>query len=278
MGIVSHELRKCFGGMPFLAACAASVAIALGAAAQSYAMTQSFKTVYGDYSNYTAFINWMVPNGNVSVLATVFMFVAPVLAIVPFACSGASEALSGYEAQVALRAPARRRVLAKGLAVFCSGAAVVAAGLVANFLALGCALPMRTPVIEDWFITGIWWDCMFSWFIYNAPAAYVVAFTLFDAVLMGLWAAFVCGLGSVTRNRVILVVVPYAGMLVVQQGSRAVAQALGINGPAVALIDFMQGTFYTVMPEPTVIAAVVCLLTAACACLLLVWAPRREVR
>lgn len=278
MGIVAHELRKCFCGKPFAFACAGSIALSVAAAVQSYSYARYIAFAYEHYSNYTAYVNWMVPNGNAAVCATIFMFAAPVLAVIPFACSGATERNAGYEVQLAVRTCAGRRAAAKGLTVFLSGAAVVAAGLIANFLVLACLLPLGRPVIEDWFVTGIFYDCLFASLLYNAPMAYVVAYTLFDALLMGVWALFVFGLSAFSSNRVILVVAPYALLLVVQEASRGVAQALDINGAAVGLIDFMQGTYFSVMPVPQVIAAVVSLLAVACAALVLVAVPRREVR
>lgn len=250
------ELVKCLTGRWMMVALALGCALALAAAAESFRYVHEVLMPAFPYaSNMSSFSNWMVANCNASLAATIFFYVAPLLAVMPFAWTYASEHRNGYEMQVAARIPARSIWTARAVTAFVSGFAAIAVPLLVNLVVLVCLLPSVTPIYEDYVVLGIFDDSLFSGLFYNAPVGYVAAMTLLDGFLMGTWALFVFSLSALTLNRVALMTLPYLALLGWQYVTKEAVAILGIVGFNVNLIDDMIGTFYTAQSLPASVAA-----------------------
>lgn len=259
--VLRHELVKCLTGKWFALSMAIAVLLAVGAAVESYRYVMSVLVPLGRFStNMSAFSNWMVPNCNASLCASIFFYVTPLLVCIPSATQLLSERRSGYETQLALRAEARARMVARTAVAFLSAALIMVVALLSNLIVLCCLLPAATPIAEEWYILGIFYDCLFSTLFYTHPLAYVVAFTALDALIAGVWSVFVFSLSHVLRNRALLLTMPYFLLLVWQYVTKELVTTFQVIGFSVNLIDDMQGTFYVAKSDWLSVAAQLTLL------------------
>lgn len=289
-GPLAHELRTCFTGRWFFISLALGGSIAIASAMEAQLAVNRIidgtvslggawgvgQDIYMGYSNVGSFANWMVCNANATLSATIFFYLLPLLASLPFAWSYCSDRITGYDAQLYSRAVRVRVFGAKGLATFFSGMVVATIPLLLNFAVLSCLLPAYAPRFEDYTVVGIFADSLFAWLFYNVPPCYVLAFTLLDGVLAGLWALFVLALSSLSVNRIAIMVVPYLGLLILQYVNTSLPAELATFLPSVNIIDDMQGTSFTTVTDPTFVLAQV-IVMALCSFVLLWRASKRDV-
>ena len=259
--ILRHELVKCLTGKWFALSMAIAVFLAVGAAIESSRYVMNVLVPFGRFStNMSAFSNWMVPNCNASLFASIFFYVTPLLACIPSATQLLTERRSGYEMQLALRVEARARMVARAAVAFLSAALIMTVALLSNLIVLCCVMPAVTPIVEEWFILGIFYDCLFSELFYTQPLAYVIAYTALDALIAGVWSVFVFSLSRVLRNRALLLTLPYFLLLVWQYMTKELIRTFHVIGFSVNIIDDMQGTFYVAKSDWLSIAAQLTLL------------------
>lgn len=243
--ILRHEAAKCFTNRWYILALLACMAFGVVSALESWGYVRGVLVPFGDpTSNMSCYANGMIANCNASLAATIFFYTVPAIACIPYAWSYPTERLSGYDAQVALRAPVGMRMAAKATVSFLSGFSLMVGALVVNAVLLACLLPAWVPIIEEWDILGIFYDSLFTGLFYNHPLAYLVAYGGLDACICGVWACFVASLSWVTRNRSALMVLPYLFLLGWQYVTKQLVGIFDIIGFSVNIIDDMQGTFY----------------------------------
>lgn len=259
--MLRHELVKCLTGRWFALTTAVALFLAIGAAVESYRYVMNVLAPLGRFStNMSTFSNWMVPNCNASLFASIFFYVTPLLVCIPYATQLLSERRSGYEMQLALRVGARPRMLARAAVAFLSAALIMMAALLSNLVVLCCLLPAATPIVEEWYILGIFYDCLFSKLFYTQPLAYVAAYTALDALIAGTWSVFVFSLSHLVRNRALLLSMPYFLLLVWQYVTKELITTFQVIGFSVNIIDDMQGTFYVAKSDWLSVAAQLALL------------------
>lgn len=149
-------------------------------------------------------------------LPPLFYQLAPLLAVIPFAWSWRSEAISGYLGQVYGRVSRGRYVAAKGIATFVSGGLVGMVPQVVNFAMVSAFVPAITPDIRDVMYLGVDFDHLWSYWFYNEPLVYMGLYCLLGFALCGLWALFVMALSFVIENRIVLLTFPYLALVVLQ--------------------------------------------------------------
>ena len=253
--MIKFELRKLFGSRWFYVAvgigCALAVWSALeawhidvsaDAAELSYGHGINLEAAYhSGFSNKSCFSNWMLVNTNATLGATIFFYLAPLLAAIPFAWSLASEQITGYYAQGCVRSGRGRAMVSKAIAVFISGGLTILIPLLVNFVIVACIFPAYMPEYVDSQYIGVFEPAQWSYLFYNAPAAYVAAFCIWDFLLCGAWAVFALSISTISRNRVIILVFPYLLALGWTYLNRYLFTAiLSVVGPGANLIDALQ--------------------------------------
>lgn len=179
---------------------------------------------------------------NTSSVALLFYQILPLLAVAPYAWSFASELKDGYICQVYTRTARLRYVFAKYVATMCSAGLVAVVPQLLNFIVLACLFPLYTPVIADSMYLGIFGQSIGSWLFYNVPLGYVALYCGIDFAMCGLWAGFTLSLSFLVRNRVALLVAPYAGLMVVQFVNERLFLALGgIRGIPLSFFENLYG-------------------------------------
>lgn len=241
------ELRKAFGPNPwFWGSLAVGLALAAMSAAHSAAVFQNTLELalkYWDksdalYSATSCFSFWMPVDPSEWAMG-VYLLIWPLLAALPYAWSWSAEKNSGLVAQQVARVSRRDCFAAKAIAVFLSGATVVALPLLVNLLMCACIAPTSSNWVSDVLYLGVTSDAVFSSLFYTAPLAFCLFWTLVVALVAGLWATLVLSLSALldsfaptlVASYLALHVLSYVGsqlstIMLVQVGERIARSAL----------------------------------------------------
>lgn len=225
--LIRHELSKIFGNPIFALALILATAISMAAAIEAwwtleaerkqllsfgYGIGLQSQTYLGQ-TRESSFGNWIVVSANAPLLASVFFYALPLLAMLAGSWSCLSERLSGYEAQICTRVSRNAYVNVKMLSAFLSAFAVTAIPLLVNFLIVSMLFPAYLPRVDESTYVGLYLHSYFSGLFYSRPLLYVLVYTLFDAVALGVLSMAVTGLSVVFRSRIKAMVVPYLIMV-----------------------------------------------------------------
>lgn len=245
MPLIRTELGKAFKNRWFVIALVIGGAFGAYAALELLPMSDYGEIEPNEFINYEAngcIQNWMsvwlMPAGEL------FYQLAPLLAVIPYAWSFASDRQSGYDAQIFTRTKRTKYLAAKFIAVWLCGGAVVVIPQLLNLLILACVFPYYVPSIAEaaGLTTGIFWNSIGSWLYYNIPLAYVGFYCLIDFSLCGAWAALTLGISCIVRNRVALLAAPYVVLMIAQFVNERLFLALGgIRGIQISLMENLYG-------------------------------------
>ncbi len=244
MSIVSLELRRALKNRWFALSMAALAFIALfGAVVRSFVTAEQLDVVVFPYldttywylSAFSSFTSWIAVN-HLDTATELFFVLVPLLVLIGYSWSLASDLKSGYFEQLTTRVSRSRCYAARFLATFVAGGLLVAVPLIINFLLLSMFLPSWTPHVVDMFYTTVGGapdvsnNAIFTSLFYTNPFLFVVARVLLNFVLCGLWATTVLALSLFVRNRVALIVVPYIVLLLVKHLGQRLYVVMRTNG------------------------------------------------
>lgn len=222
--IMKTEARKALGNRWFVVALIIGCALAAASfifTAQIVARETPWMTLellskkYTPLTSDSVFASWMVDDF-ARPSTDLFFLLLPLLAVVPFSWSLLVERTSGYAGHIIARSGRKQYLLAKLLAAFLAGGAVVAIPILLNFVACMCLFPFSYPDVAGVVTLGVYDESLWSWFFYNSPGLFCLfRFTLIFA-FSGLWAAFVMSLSFVIRRRIPLLIAPYLGLILLK--------------------------------------------------------------
>ena len=245
-GVLRHELHKTFRCPLFAASLVMGVLIALAAAVESWCyLNQERNNLlsfgyglglqaqhYLGQTRESSFGNWIVVSANAPLSATIFFYILPLLALLAGSWSCLAERLNGYDAQLCTRVSRRLYINVKLISSFLSAFVVTAVPLAVNFLIVSMLFPAYMPRVDETTYVGLYLHSYFSLLFYTQPLLYVLVYTLFDAVTLGVLSMAVTGLSVVFRSRVKAVIVPYLLMVAwpfVNDWIFSVLQCIGFN-------------------------------------------------
>lgn len=224
--ILKTELKKAFGNKLFLVTLAVGLVIgfvsayqnissyARAAADNAYRMEVSevlFNPLYPMFSPYT---NWIGGDYQYS-MTSLFYLLLPLMASLAFGWSFCIEKKSGYIKNVVTRTKKTHYFLAKYIAVFLSGGAVIAIPLIVNFLTVACFIPAYQPDIFYSIYYAMEYHFLSELF-YSAPLLYVLYVIVLDFVFSGLIATASMALTFFVKNRFAVVLLPFLLLLGIQ--------------------------------------------------------------
>lgn len=143
-----------------------------------------------------------------SVGTTVFFFVFPVLAALPYGWSYCEEKANGYKRTAVVLAGRNAYFVSKYIAVFLSGAFAVTIPLIFNFVTAAMFFPAVTPVVLYDTSYGVFGQSLMSELYYSVPLLYVFCYLCIDFVFCGLLACLSFAVASVVRYKVVSVLFP----------------------------------------------------------------------
>ena len=226
-GVLKIELRKAFGNKLFLLTLAVGIVIASISAYQNIQLYLDavahnayrkevlpdilFNPMYPAFSPYTYWIggDYQYP------MTSLFYLLLPLMASLAFGWSFFMEKKSGYIKNIVTRTKKTHYFLAKYIAVFLSGGAVIAIPLVINFLTVACFIPAYQPDIYYNIYYSMHYHFLSELF-YSSPLLYVIYVMALDFVFSGLIATASMALTFFVRNRFAVVLLPFLLLLGIQ--------------------------------------------------------------
>ena len=224
--ILKTELKKAFGNKLFLITLAIGLIIGFVSAYQNisnyvpaasdnaYRMEVSEVLFNPLYPMFSSFTNWMGGDYQYP-MTSLFYLLLPLMASLAFGWSFCMEKKSGYIKNVVIRTKKIHYFLAKYIAVFLSGGAVIAIPLVINFLTVACFIPAYQPDIYYNIYYSMHYHFLSELF-YSSPLLYVIYVMALDFVFSGLIATASMALTFFVRNRFAVVLLPFLLLLGIQ--------------------------------------------------------------
>ncbi len=277
--LLKMELGKGFKSnwmiLSVLIGCALAVVSAIGniEECQRYLtlFTPNAHEKYIGPSIYSCYADWMSVDGY-QTPTWLFYRLAPLLSCLPYAWTIGKELATHYFDQLSIRAKRKDILAAKCVAAFLSGAVVALVPQLLNFLLLACFEPAITPNIVDAMYIGIFEENLFSDVFYTSPLLYVFVYSFMSAGLCGLWSVFVLGISGVVASKVVAIVAPYIGLLILQFLNENIFVSLmgGVRGIQLSLFEnlrAMTGMYiqngWVILAEAVLMFALGVLLTAS---------------
>lgn len=148
---------------------------------------------------YTFYNSW-VGGDELSLAAALFYTLLPVGAALPFGWSYYVEQKNGYLKNIYSRVDKKTYLTGKTIAVFLSGAAVVAISLVVNILLILAKIPLITPFAGYNLYNHIYFGSLWSDLYFSAPGFYVFLYALLTVCYGGIFALFSFAVGFYLHN------------------------------------------------------------------------------
>lgn len=163
---------------------------------------------------FSSFSNWI--GGEVYSLGySLFFFLLPIFATLPYAWSVLEEKENGYIMQIAIRTDKRKYLFAKNIAIFLSGGACVVIPLIFNLGVTLCILPAVHPdSIYPYF--GQNQISMWSDLFFKNPFCYIFLYLLLDFIFGGIFAILGASTFSLFHKKVWIILFPFIILVCVQ--------------------------------------------------------------
>lgn len=172
------------------------------------------KGKYLSSAGYSVFNSW-IGAPDFSVAVSVFFFVLPLLAAIPYGWSCCEERNSGYRRSIIVHTGKNQYYLSKYIATFISGGLAIAIPMVFSFFLAHLFLPVVMPLPENMELYAVWAESFMSWFYYNTPYLYVLLYIIIDFIFAGLLACITMAVTTVVRQKWIVVIIPLFFCLIV---------------------------------------------------------------
>lgn len=132
----------------------------------------------------SAYENWIMFE-NYSMYRYIFLFIFPILAVMPYGMSYYMDVRSGYIKQMVSRMSMKTYARAKYIATFVSGGVAITVPMIMNFLFTATIFPMHKPYR---FLGNMFGEQLLSGLFYNNPLIYTLFKLLLIFVVSGLMA------------------------------------------------------------------------------------------
>lgn len=140
--------------------------------------------------------------------SSIYFFVLPLLAAIPYGWSYCEEKQCGYVRMAAVCCGRSNYYLSKYIAVFLSGGLAVVIPLIFNFLLSALFIPASMPSPVYCTSNGVFFHSLMSSIYYTIPFVYVLLYLCVDFVFCGLIACISYGAASFVRHRAVAVILP----------------------------------------------------------------------
>lgn len=278
MGKIGHmtliELRKAFGSKKFLLGMALLLIFSILSAVYMIegragynpgGILESMKDgefVQNPTLPLITFYNSWVGGDELSLAASLFYALLPVGAALPFGWSYYVERKNGYLKNIYSRVDRRIYLTGKSIAVFLSGAAVVAISLIVNILLVLAKIPLITPHVWYNLYNHIYFGNLWADLYFSAPGIYVLLYVLLDVVYGGIFVLFSFATGFYFRNIFAVLFSPFLFMVVASYVERVVQSNITNQVP----VEFVptqflhpQGSYFQIIAWPVLLVTVLLL-------------------
>ncbi|MDR0917862.1 MAG: hypothetical protein LBM93_01215 [Oscillospiraceae bacterium] len=184
----------------------------------------------------TIFNNW-VGGEAYSLGSTIFFYIFPLMLAIPYGWSYCSELKSGYIKNMVIRTKRMPYFLSKYIAVFVASGLVVIIPMILNIMLTACYLPAMTPSSQWAIYTGVFSQSFMSQLYYTVPFLYLFIYLLIDFIFCGLIGCLSFAVTHLIKNRVVVVIFPFAVLLLWQYLANNIEHSLEIS---LAPTEFMH--------------------------------------
>ena len=272
--VAGIELRKAFGSKKFLLGMALLLLFSILSAVYMIegragynpgGVLESMKD--GEYAHnptlsLITFYNSWVGGDELSLAASLFYALLPVGAALPFGWSYYVERKNGYLKNTYSRVDKKIYLTGKTIAVFLSGAAIVAISLVVNILLVLAKIPLITPHVWYNLYNHIYFGNLWADLYFSAPGLYVLLYVLLDAVYGGVFALFSFAAGFYFRNIFAVLFSPFLFMVAASYIERVIQNNITDRVP----VEFVptqflhpQGSYFQIMAWAVLLVTVLLL-------------------
>ena len=140
---------------------------------------------------------------------TIFYFILPLAATLPFCFSYLDEKQSGYLRQMVLINGQTKYFVSKYIVTFCSGFLTATIPIIINLVITACYLPAFTPDPLEQLYSNQSYGIYAADIYFSKPTLFIILFTLIPGVFCGLWSVISMCLSMFVQNKYIVVIVPY---------------------------------------------------------------------
>lgn len=146
---------------------------------------------------------------------TLFYFLVPIAAALPYAWSISQERKTGYSSLILTRTSRSSYFVSKFCAIAATGAAVVGIPLIGNFIIAVVSLPFVNPDVTDVIYWGIYENAMLSEMFYQTPLVYVATMIVLSCLFGAVWALFVTSVSFVLPIRSASIIIPFLALFAI---------------------------------------------------------------
>lgn len=137
-----------------------------------------------------------------------YMYLLPLLTVLPHGASYISDCISGYANQILSRTSRRQYIFAKMCATFVSGGCVAVIPSLCNLVLCMCVLPWGTPVSSTK-LYSVLPNSLFSHIFYSNPIIYVALATIVQFVFWGFFACTALTFSLLEEKTYMVLVTPF---------------------------------------------------------------------
>jgi ABC-type transport system involved in multi-copper enzyme maturation permease subunit len=156
--------------------------------------------------------NW-VGGESYTLGSSIFFYIFPLLLAIPYGWSYCSELKSGYIKNMLIRTKRTPYFLSKYIAVFVASGLVMVIPMIANIIMTACYFPATLPNVGYDIFHGIFPYSLMSEIYYTHPILYIILYLLLDFFFCGLIGCLSYAITTVIKNRIVVVLVPFAILL-----------------------------------------------------------------
>lgn len=177
-----------------------------------YCMKDGSYTMNPDFPLYNLFSTWIGAD-TMSLAGTLFYYLMPVGAALPYAWSFHTERKSGYLKNIVSRAEKKRYFPAKLTAVFLSGAAVVLLACLINILIVSAFLPVGNNTQEYTLYNLIYFGNLWADLFFTHPFLHMALYVLLNGLYGGIFALLSAAVSFYVKNLPALLLTPFLVLL-----------------------------------------------------------------
>lgn len=160
-----------------------------------------------------SFFNAWLGGDTLSLANTMFFFFLPIGAALPYAWSFYTEQKCGYIKNIVTRTSRKNYYAAKGITVFCSGAAVVFIPYVFNVLLVTAYIPYYEPWAGYNLYNSVNFGTMWSDLFFRNPMLHMILYILLNTLYGGIFALLSFSVSCFIKKMIPIIFTPFLAML-----------------------------------------------------------------
>lgn len=202
-------------------------------------------------TNDTAYTKWMFFDDS-NFVRYIYLFVMPILVVIPYATSYYSDCRSGYNKQMVTRVSRRSYHQAKYFANFISGALIFLAPAFINFVMTSWIYPIHNP---SPLVAGLHEYNLFYNLFYDIPYVYVIGCMVYYCIISGLLASIAILVSKYIENYFGIIITPFVLAFVAMYIDRI------LNGGYFGLMVIINGKVMKEFYIPLIMLGIIFVIT-----------------